>query len=152
LIDWLKKPFDQERLKMALKRSFKADFDHSKVLIVENDVATREVLVGQLRHLGINALEAGSGAVALDMVRSHEPDLIILDLGMPAPDGFDIVHMLQDSPAKSTPLLIYSNKDLSMEDAGELSSGLTRYLMKAQTSELQFLGTVKDLLSAATNA
>jgi PAS domain S-box-containing protein len=151
LIDWLKKPFDQERLKLALKRSFKADFDHSKVLIVENDIPTREVLAGQLRHLGINALEAGSGEMALDMVRSHEPDLIILDLGMPAPDGFNIVHSLQDSPAKSTPLLIYTNKDLSFEETGELSSGLTRYLMKAQTSELQFLGTVKDLLSAATS-
>ncbi|MFX4589153.1 response regulator, partial [Acinetobacter baumannii] len=76
------------------------------LLIVEDDSSTRQILVHQLNEVGLKAIEASSGDAALQAVREHKPDLIILDLGLPGFDGFELVKKLEDSEFKSTPLLV----------------------------------------------
>jgi DNA-binding response OmpR family regulator len=59
----------------------------STVLVVEDDTAMRETLVYNLKIQGFNAEAVGDGLAALEMARSLQPDLILLDLMLPKLDG-----------------------------------------------------------------
>jgi DNA-binding response OmpR family regulator len=146
LIDWITKPFDEKRLIRALKTAVRG-LRPAKVLIVEDDEPTRQLLVEQLLQLGVATIEAPDGAVAIQLVRNENPDLIILDIGIPAPDGFDVVKILRQEKSHKTPLLIYTSRDLTSEDIQALSLGLSKYLVKSRTTQEQFLASVRDLLN-----
>jgi CheY-like chemotaxis protein len=66
---------------------------------------------------------------------------------MPSPDGFDVVQILRREKAKSTPLLVYTARDLNQSDKENLTLGLSAHLTKSRTSEQEFLDTVKNLLN-----
>ena len=70
----------------------------SKVLLVDDDfdfvVATRTVL----EKAGYTVHSAGGGKEGLEKVRSFRPDLIVLDVMMPAPDGWEVCETLKGSP------------------------------------------------------
>jgi PAS domain S-box-containing protein len=146
LIDWITKPFDEQRLIKALRLAIRG-LRPAKVLIVEDDDSTRQVLVQQLAQLGVSPIEAPDGAAAIQMVRNENPDLIILDIGIPAPDGFDVVKILRQEKSQTTPLLVYTSRDLTSEDIRALSLGLSKHLVKSRTTEEQFLTSVRDLLN-----
>ncbi len=150
LIDWLRKPVDIESLIEALRTAVDKHppvAARPQVLIVEDDSSTREIIVHQLKAFGISALEATSGTMALQMVQNCKPDLIILDLGLPGIDGFELVRNLEHGNLHSTPLLVYTSRDLSGSEMEELKLGLTKHLIKSKTSQAQFLSAVKELLS-----
>ena len=151
LIDWLRKPVDIESLLKALKTAtdqHPSAQPKPQVLIVEDDSSTREIIVHQLKEIGISALEAMSGTMALEMVQNCKPDLIILDLGLPGLDGFELVHNLEQGDLHSTPLLVYTSRDLSSAEMDELKLGLTKHLIKSKTSQAEFLSAVKELMSS----
>ncbi|HEY9760710.1 MAG TPA: PAS domain S-box protein [Oculatellaceae cyanobacterium] len=149
LIDWLRKPVDVSHLLASLKvgLSRKPSIAGPQVLIVEDDQSTREIIVHQLNELGVRCIEAASGFMALQMVHEHNPDLIILDLGLPGFDGFELVKKLETSCSKLTPLLVYTSRDLTNADIEKLQLGLTKHLIKSKTSQEDFLNAVRDLLA-----
>jgi DNA-binding response OmpR family regulator len=148
LIDWLRKPVDIKQLLHALKRGVTLSATSPQVLIVEDDASTREILVHQLGQAGIKAMEASSGSMALQMVQDHNPDLIILDLGLPGFDGFELVKRLEQGGSKTTPLLVYTSRDLSNADMERLQLGLSKHLIKSKTSQAQFVNAVRELLTS----
>jgi DNA-binding response OmpR family regulator len=149
LIDWLRKPVDVPQLLHGLKTALtqRTSGPGPRVLIVEDDQPTRELLSHQLGEAGISCLEASSGFMALQMVQEHKPDLIILDLGLPGFDGFELVKKLEEGCSKATPLLVYTSRDLSHADMEKLKLGLTKHLIKSKTSEEEFLKAVRELLT-----
>jgi PAS domain S-box-containing protein len=149
LVDWLPKPVDEKRLLEAVKVAvLETRLQMAKVLIVEDDVATRQILCHQLAGFGIKAIEAADGEQAINMIGAMTPDLIILDIGVPPPDGFSLVELLQQTAAKSTPLLVYTSLDLTQDDMSRLKLGSTRHLIKSRTSESELLAAVRELLTA----
>jgi PAS domain S-box-containing protein len=148
LIDWLPKPMDENRLLQAVKVAVQETrLQMAKVLIVEDDVATRQILCHQLAEFGIRAIEAADGEQAMDMLGAMTPDLIILDVGVPPPDGFALIELLQQTSAKSIPLLVYTSLDLTQDDMRRLKLGSTRHLIKSRTSESELLAAVRELLT-----
>ena len=113
LVDWIQKPVDEKRLHKALSNIFAKRFLPVKVLLVEDDPATREVLRQQLSALNVQFFEAIDGAEALSLVRQEKPDLIILDLVIPAPDGFDVVNRLRKEDNGVKRLIIYTASDIT---------------------------------------
>jgi PAS domain S-box-containing protein len=147
LVDWITKPFDESRLKKALRLAIRGSKDsRAKALVVEDDLPTRELIAHTLEALGITCLEATDGVEAIHTVRKEDPDLIVLDVGIPSPDGFEVVRILRNEKAHQTPLLIYTCRDLLAADKQALTLGLTRHLVKSKTSEEEFLAAVKELL------
>jgi len=148
LIDWIKKPFDEKRLLSALALAIKKRANgQAKVLIVEDDQATREVIKQNLESLNVEFIEAADGVTAVHFARSKNPDLIVLDLGLPSLDGFEVIQILRQDKIQDIPLIIYTAKDLSENDKKELALGLTSHLIKSRTSEEEFLETVKTMLN-----
>ena len=67
----------------------------ARVLVVDDDVTVREVVVSYLRAHGHEVLEAGDGHGALAGVRDHRPDLVVLDLMLPDLDGLEVLRRLR---------------------------------------------------------
>ena len=66
------------------------------VLVVDDDPQVLHFLADVLQLAGYGVTVASSGAVALKMVDQQAPDLIVLDLSMPEPDGFEILQRLHN--------------------------------------------------------
>lgn len=145
LIDWITKPFTESRLQKAIN-SARQQVGPARVLLVEDDPSTREILKEQLDSLKVKCFEAADGAEAISTFRATNPDLIILDLVMPAPDGFAVVDILSKEENGLKPLIIYTALDLTEQQKVKLKLGLTGYLTKGNTTEKQLLQMVRQLL------
>lgn len=86
--------------------------DSKKVLIVDDDPDLREVLVSRLRRIDLETLTAENGNAALQMIKSHKPDLIILDVMMPGMTGYDLVVQMKtmSDSVKKIPIIVITGR------------------------------------------
>ncbi|MCW5822042.1 MAG: response regulator [Cyanobacteria bacterium TGS_CYA1] len=150
LIDWLAKPFEESKLLSAIDLAIRGRKQGpARVLIAEDDESTREIIKQYVLSLGSNiqVFEALDGLKAIELARAEEPDLIILDLGLPHTDGFEVVTVLRHEKASKTPLIVYTATDLSSEEKKKLSLGLTTHFTKSKTSEETFLSCLVSTLN-----
>jgi signal transduction histidine kinase/DNA-binding response OmpR family regulator/HAMP domain-containing protein len=124
--DYLTKPIDRARLAATLRKHLPASGPdgrpRGRVLVVEDDAPTREVMRRTLEGEGFTVIEAESGQAALTRVATAAPDLILLDLMMPGMDGFEVVDALQQDPAwRAIPVVVVTAMHLSAEDRDRLS-------------------------------
>src|SRR5690349_7076060 len=81
------------------------------ILIVANNEANREILETRLNAHGYHLLQAGNGEDAIEVVRQHAPDLILLDVMMPKVDGFEVCRRLKSDPELPfTPIVLVTAK------------------------------------------
>ena len=69
-----------------------------KILIVEDDAEINEALAIRLSASGYDVIRAEDGLMGLSNAVQQQPDLMILDISMPAGDGFSIVERLREVP------------------------------------------------------
>jgi signal transduction histidine kinase/DNA-binding response OmpR family regulator len=77
-----------------------------RVLVVEDQSALSYVTVSLLRKLGHEVRAAADGAEAMTAVREYRPDVVLLDIGLPGMDGYEVAHCLRSELGDSTPFLI----------------------------------------------
>jgi CheY-like chemotaxis protein len=148
---WLKKPHEDAALLAVLRQAVRRP-GSTKALIVDDDTDSRAVLRERLRALGIETIEAADGLEALQAARAEEPDLIVLDVDMPNVDGFELVATLRQERARTTPLVVYTGRDLSHDERRALTLGITRHLTKARATEAEFVRVVRELLGGLITA
>ncbi len=68
-----------------------------KILIAEDDVDTRRGIAFNLALEGHEVFETDRGEAALDLVAAKKPDLLVLDVGLPGIDGFEVCRRLRES-------------------------------------------------------
>lgn len=79
------------------------------ILVVDDDPSAREALSQPLRQAGYGVLTAADSTAAVDLARSHPPDMITLDLDMPGVDGPHLLTVLKQDPVlKDVPVLVVS--------------------------------------------
>jgi CheY-like chemotaxis protein len=76
------------------------------ILIVEDKDDTREALRLLLESLGHRVLDAPDGPGGLELALHHQPEVVLIDLGLPGLDGYELARALRASPAGKTALLI----------------------------------------------
>ena len=145
VLDCFFKPFEMNLLLKSVEKVITAA-PSRRILLVEDDQATRSVIARQLEAIGATCMEASNGLEALNVVDSFVPDLIVLDVGLPKLDGFEVISVLQKGPFAFVPLLVYSAQELTDSDRRKLSLGLTRYLDKGRISPKEFIDSVQELL------
>ena len=103
----------------------------------------RRLLVGE----GWAVTAAGNGREALDRLKSERPNLILLDLMMPEMDGFEFLAEFRKTPTfASTPVIVVTAADLTLEDRRRLDGGVEHILQKATPNREDFLRQVRDLI------
>ena len=101
----------------------------AKVLVVEDDVALRGVLLRGLREEGFEAVGVGTGAELLDRIEPEGPNLLIVDIGLPDADGRDICQALR-AQGVETPVLFLSARDALTDRVTGFSAGGDDYVTK----------------------
>src|SRR6185312_12418006 len=95
------------------------------VLVVDDDANARHLLAGMLEPARVTVQQASSGAEALERMREHAPDLVLLDLVMPEISGFDVVTSMRLDPAlQDIPVLIVTAKDLTADERRRLNGSV----------------------------
>jgi PAS domain S-box-containing protein len=73
--------------------------DELKILVVDDEADTRELLRQGLEYCGATVSVAGSAAEAVEALMAQTPDILISDIGMPAVDGYDLIRQVRRLPA-----------------------------------------------------
>jgi CheY-like chemotaxis protein len=103
----------------------------SQVLLVEDDPQMPEVLAGLLQEANIALTHAGTGADALRLVRDTHVDLVLLDLGLPDMEGFDLLRALKQSPeTQSIPVIVLTAWNGTKDKLCGFDLGAVDYLTK----------------------
>lgn len=100
----------------------------ARVLIVEDDEAIAEVVQRMLRIDGYKTEIANDGESGLELAASFEPDLVILDLGLPRIDGTEVARRLR--AASDVPILVLTARDATESKVEGLDAGADDYLVK----------------------
>ncbi len=99
-----------------------------RVLVVEDDEEIAQVLQRSLRLEGYEVRIAGDGEAALDQSAAFNPDLVILDLGLPKLDGMEVARRLR--AADDVPILVLTARDALESRVEGLDAGADDYLVK----------------------
>jgi CheY-like chemotaxis protein len=147
--EYLVKPVDGDRLAAVLQR-FRPAAASTSVLLVEDDVATRELLARQLSQAGWTVHTAADGAEALDLLARETPALILLDLLMPRLDGFDFLERFRERPeAGRIPVIVLTNLELTDADRRRLNGAAARVMQKAALSFDALLAEIRRIVPAS---
>ena len=120
--------------------------EKKRILIVDDNEATRKEIRGVVENLDYSTLEARSGSEALNMVNKEMPDLIILDIILPDFDGFKILCQLKRNlRTKHIPVILLSAIEKPEEKAKGLILGASDFITKP-FSPLEFSARVEMLL------
>ena len=103
----------------------------SKVLVVDDNRPSRELIVDILRPLSLEVTTAPDGLTAVAVARGMRPDVVILDLTMPDMDGYAVLKELRNAPGcAGTPVLAVTANAMPAERAKALLAGFSDFLSK----------------------
>ncbi|MDD7288333.1 MAG: response regulator [Evtepia sp.] len=103
--------------------------ERKTVLIVEDEKSIVDILRFNLQKEGYRTLEAYDGAAGLKLALEENPDLILLDLMLPAMNGFEVCKTIRDK-GYSTPVLIITAREAEKDKILGLDLGADDYITK----------------------
>ena len=121
---------------------------NKKILIVEDDADVRLGYRVLLRAQGYDTFFAADSIAAISEARKHMPDLIVLDLGLPAGDGFVVMERLQATAnvdLAGMPVIVVSGRDLRGNKERALAAGAKAFVQKPWDDD-DLLGHIARLL------
>jgi CheY-like chemotaxis protein len=140
--EYLTKPLNPKHLKMVLQR-YRCDDVSCPILVVEDDEATRQLLIDILQSEGWDVVAAENGRIALEKMKNFLPNLILLDLMMPEMDGFQFVEaMRQRDDWANIPIVVLTALTLSVDEKARLNGYVKHIMQKSAFTRDALLGEV----------
>ena len=103
----------------------------AKILSVEDETTLAETLAENLAEEGHEVLTSGDGESGLTMVRTHLPDLVVLDIMLPVLDGLSVTRIIRKDPATShIPIIMLTARGTEVDKIVGLESGADDYIVK----------------------
>ena len=116
------------------------------ILIVDDDPDVRLGLHVRLKANHYDVIFAADGMTSIAQAQKHKPDLIILDLGLPAGDGFSVMERLKANDSLSLiPVIVVSARDLNANMDRALKAGAKAFLQKP-VDNAQLLSVIRKVL------
>jgi two-component system KDP operon response regulator KdpE len=120
--------------------------NRAKIMVVDDDPDLRRALSLRLRANDFDTVNVCDGYSAIAMAQKEKPQLIILDLGLPAGDGFAVLKNLQQYPALSLiPVIVLTARDPEGNEKRTLESGAVAFFQKPADNE-ELLGVIRACL------
>lgn len=118
-----------------------------KVIVAEDDEPTRfwlKLTLNQTKDFEVVA-EAGDGRTCVEQVNQNEPDLVLMDIGMPIMDGVEAARLVKEA-RPNTKVIMFTSHDTDDSIFAALSAGADGYCLKTLTAEqlLTAIGSVMD--------
>lgn len=118
------------------------------ILIVEDQPGFRRIYHDVLTADGYEVLEAQDGEQGWEMIRAQKPHLVLLDLGLPKIDGFEVLKKIRNDPSTSKiPVIIFSVLGEQKDVKKGLEMGANDYTVKGFYTPRQILSKVRGLIT-----
>jgi len=120
-----------------------------KVLLVEDDAFLREICSKKLTKEGYTVYEAIDGEQALEGVKQIKPDIVLLDIILPAIDGFQILNEIRsnfDKAISKVPVIMLSNLGQDDDIKKAMDMGADDYLVKAHFTTEEIVTKIKKIM------
>lgn len=114
-----------------------------KILLVEDDENIRIMVGAMLESSGYQVIETGTCSTAVTLACSHNPDLIVLDLGLPDRDGMELLAFVRETDL--TPIIVLSARSDEAEKVKAFDLGANDYITKP-FGAAEFLARVRSVL------
>jgi len=144
---WVGKPLHEDELLAELARVLCGSGEKARILVVEDDrdlalvireIFTRDNITVQTVHTLKETIEACA---------TFHPHLMVLDIGLPDGDGFNVVDYLRNhEDLAGLPLVVYSGRELSQDERSDLTLGPTYFLAKTRVQPQQLEALVLTML------
>ncbi len=119
-----------------------------KVLIVDDNPTEMELIATRIKTLGGTVLRASGGLAAIEIAQKQKPDLIMLDLMMPAVNAFEVVEALrQRSETAQTPIMVITANEPSPEAQQRLKGVVTTIIEKSNFDAATLVAEVRRAIS-----
>jgi len=151
--DFCNKPVERAWLVERLQRLSARGAGFDKVLIVDDDEASRYLLRTLISQFRFQLLEASGGAEGLELARRERPQVIFLDLLMPDMSGFEVLERLRADPeTRDLAVIIFSSKDLDEAERARLAQLSLGVMRKGERPETTLTDIKRALESAGVRA
>ena len=122
--------------------------DTKHVLIVEDEPVQREYIVQLVEPLGAKAVAVASGEEAMSVLEKEKFDCIVIDLGLPGMSGWEVIdHVRTNKTLRSTPVLVYTAKELTRKEELKLGRATKTIVVKEVRSPERLRDEVGAILS-----
>jgi CheY-like chemotaxis protein len=152
---YLTKPIDRKKLVEIINQYRKpvdVTFRPSRILVIEDDDNTRDIVVRTLEDEGWWVEEARDGLEGLQSIAESKPHLILLDLMMPNMDGFQFLDELQKTETgRKIPVVVVTAKDLTDEERERLQGAVADILEKSMNEKENLLRRIQSLINIHLN-
>jgi two-component system, cell cycle response regulator DivK len=119
-----------------------------KILLVEDNEMNRDMLSRRLTRRGYTVVLAEDGQQGVDMARSEQPDLILMDMSLPIKDGWEATQEIKADPAlQAIPIIALTAHAMTGDRERVLAAGCNDYDTKPVELE-RLLGKISGLLAA----
>jgi len=150
-MDYFVKPVDAKELVSRLSQLHMQGAKGSgevKVLVVDDEAPNRQWLTKALEPAGFTVLPAAGGREAIDMAKTHKPDLVLLDLMMPEVTGFDVVEALRADPStRETPIMVITAANLTEADKRTLNGRVSQILSRSSVGSSDLVGLLRRVVA-----
>ena len=133
----LTKPVNETQLKKAVKvlKCFLEENEVRNMLLLEDDPIARKAIIALLKNENYKIIQASSGEEAFELLQQQRFDCIILDIGLPGISGLDLLDKIAGEESMAQPpIIVYTGRDLSIEDYRRLRQYTDSIVLKDQGS------------------
>lgn len=124
----------------------------TKVLIVEDDDELRRGMTRRLQESGYAVFNAPDGVAAISVARHEHPDVVLLDLGLPAGDGITVLERYAALPdLSSIPVVVLTGRDPRIAEPATREFGVAAFLQKPVDNK-ELVEAIEQALRGKTTA
>jgi PAS domain S-box-containing protein len=146
--EYVTKPLPRDRLNDLLHK-YLGGRTSARILLAEDDRDLSRRIVRMLSEQGWQVDAAGDGAEALRLFHQTDPDIILLDLMLPRPDGFELIEEFRRADrARQVPIIVITAHDLDLEARRRLEGQVEQVLQKGLFGRDELLQEIRGLVTA----
>jgi len=151
--DYLVKPIHRAQILEAVRKHVSPPTEQSTLLVVDDDLKTRELVQETLHSAGYSVQGVQSGSDALEILSSSAVAGVVLDLLMPGMDGFQVLeHIRQQELLKQLPVIVMTAKQLTKPESDLLSRNTQALFHKSDAWPEQLVSEIDRVIGSRARA